>query len=259
MRLFRRATATPNSKYPTKVGCVFQLPSIALTLRQKGHMLLRKGVVAGQHQHNPLDCSTASGQRYSQAARHILCHSSQQLPGSGDVQTQQQSVKLPTELQGFRPNVGMCVFHPQKGVFAATRVDDPGKSWQMPQGGIDPGEDPQAAALRVSQRVRVSAAVPPGCTHPVPSSGAVTWQLPQHCQYLQASVEDAALCFASRVYVMCMCLAGCKLQLAQPQLQLSQEGITSWLRAYTSCPCALCPLPCARSCLRRPASGALRW
>jgi hypothetical protein len=34
-------------------------------------------------------------------------------------------------------------------VFAATRVDDPAKSWQMPQGGIDPGEDPLTAAVRV--------------------------------------------------------------------------------------------------------------
>jgi hypothetical protein len=114
-------------------------------------MLLRQGVAVG-HQHSSLlHCSTANSQRYIQATRHLLCHSSQQLPGSVTVQAQQQSVELPAELQGFRPNVGMCVFHPQKGVFAATRVDDPGKSWQMPQGGIDSGEDPQAAALRVSQ------------------------------------------------------------------------------------------------------------
>eukprot|EP00775_Hariotina_reticulata_P009575 gene9575-9737_t len=33
-------------------------------------------------------------------------------------------------------------------VFAATRTDDPGKSWQMPQGGIDPGETPLQAAVR---------------------------------------------------------------------------------------------------------------
>lgn len=72
------------------------------------------------------------------------CSSSQQDTGSVAVEQQYQ-----LELQGFRPNVGMCVFHPQKGVFAATRIDTPGKHWQMPQGGIDPGEAPQAAALRV--------------------------------------------------------------------------------------------------------------
>lgn len=37
-------------------------------------------------------------------------------------------------------------------VFAARRVDDPNPdSWQMPQGGIDPGEVAQVAAVRVSR------------------------------------------------------------------------------------------------------------
>jgi ADP-ribose pyrophosphatase YjhB (NUDIX family) len=36
-------------------------------------------------------------------------------------------------------------------VFAARRLDDPNpESWQMPQGGIDPGETPEEAAVRVS-------------------------------------------------------------------------------------------------------------
>lgn len=36
-------------------------------------------------------------------------------------------------------------------VFAARRLDDPvPDSWQMPQGGIDPGESPEEAAVRVS-------------------------------------------------------------------------------------------------------------
>ncbi len=33
-------------------------------------------------------------------------------------------------------------------VFAARRVDDPKGTWQMPQGGIDAGEQPFEAALR---------------------------------------------------------------------------------------------------------------
>lgn len=121
-------------------------------------MLLRKGVVVGQQQHHLLHCSTASSRGCLQSARQLLCYSSQQPSTSVTVQAQQQqqqSIELPPDLQGFRPNVGMCVVHPKKGVFAATRVDDPGKSWQMPQGGIDPGESPQAAALRV----RTAAAV----------------------------------------------------------------------------------------------------
>ncbi|KAG1681099.1 hypothetical protein FOA52_015539 [Chlamydomonas sp. UWO 241] len=50
---------------------------------------------------------------------------------------------------GYRPNVGVCIFNKAGYVFAAQRCDDdtPG-SWQMPQGGIDEGEEPHEAALR---------------------------------------------------------------------------------------------------------------
>jgi putative (di)nucleoside polyphosphate hydrolase len=33
-------------------------------------------------------------------------------------------------------------------VFVARRIDMPSEAWQMPQGGIDEGEDPRTAALR---------------------------------------------------------------------------------------------------------------
>ncbi len=48
----------------------------------------------------------------------------------------------------YRPCVGLALFNGQGLVFAATRIDTPGDAWQMPQGGIDPGETPAAAALR---------------------------------------------------------------------------------------------------------------
>lgn len=52
-------------------------------------------------------------------------------------------------LKTYRPNVGLCVVHETKGlVFAARRVDDDSGAWQMPQGGIDKGEEPRTAALR---------------------------------------------------------------------------------------------------------------
>lgn len=51
------------------------------------------------------------------------------------------------ERSDYRPNVGLCVVNKQGLVFAARRVDDP-DSWQMPQGGIDDGEQPVSAALR---------------------------------------------------------------------------------------------------------------
>lgn len=36
----------------------------------------------------------------------------------------------------------------QGRVWVGQRIDNPGAAWQMPQGGIDKGEDPHTAALR---------------------------------------------------------------------------------------------------------------
>lgn len=47
----------------------------------------------------------------------------------------------------YRPCVGIMLVNPQGLVFVAQRIDTP-DAWQMPQGGIDPGETPRAAALR---------------------------------------------------------------------------------------------------------------
>lgn len=49
--------------------------------------------------------------------------------------------------EGYRKNVGICLINNQKKVFSASRLDIP-NSWQMPQGGIDEGEDPRNAAIR---------------------------------------------------------------------------------------------------------------
>lgn len=48
----------------------------------------------------------------------------------------------------YRPCVGMMLLNPQKQVFVARRIDTSAEAWQMPQGGIDAGEDPKAAAFR---------------------------------------------------------------------------------------------------------------
>jgi putative (di)nucleoside polyphosphate hydrolase len=50
--------------------------------------------------------------------------------------------------QLYRPNVGVMLLDPAGRVFVAKRIDFPGEAWQMPQGGIDEGEDPRAAAFR---------------------------------------------------------------------------------------------------------------
>ena len=47
----------------------------------------------------------------------------------------------------FRPNVGVCLTDPRGRIWAGERIDNPG-AWQMPQGGVDPGEAPEDAALR---------------------------------------------------------------------------------------------------------------
>ena len=51
----------------------------------------------------------------------------------------------------YRPCVGVTLINAQGLVFAGLRVDRPAdapEAWQMPQGGIDDGEKPRAAALR---------------------------------------------------------------------------------------------------------------
>uniref|UniRef100_A0A8R7PMD0 Nudix hydrolase domain-containing protein n=1 Tax=Triticum urartu TaxID=4572 RepID=A0A8R7PMD0_TRIUA len=50
--------------------------------------------------------------------------------------------------EGYRTNVGICLADPSlTKIFSASRIDIP-TAWQMPQGGIDPGEEPRAAAVR---------------------------------------------------------------------------------------------------------------
>ncbi|MEL6060151.1 MULTISPECIES: RNA pyrophosphohydrolase [unclassified Methylobacterium] len=55
----------------------------------------------------------------------------------------------------YRPCVGIALIARSGGVFVGRRTKDAGPEhvagphlWQMPQGGVDPGEDPEAAARR---------------------------------------------------------------------------------------------------------------
>ncbi|MBV8337438.1 MAG: RNA pyrophosphohydrolase [Alphaproteobacteria bacterium] len=49
----------------------------------------------------------------------------------------------------YRLSVGVMLLNPAGKVFVARRIDMPTmRAWQMPQGGIDPGETPLQAALR---------------------------------------------------------------------------------------------------------------
>lgn len=47
----------------------------------------------------------------------------------------------------YRPGVGIALFSRDGRVLIAERLDNPG-GWQMPQGGIDPGEEPEIAVFR---------------------------------------------------------------------------------------------------------------
>lgn len=56
-------------------------------------------------------------------------------------------VETPAPAAGYRPCVGVFLLNPAGLVFVGERLDTPG-AWQMPQGGIDPAEEPEAAARR---------------------------------------------------------------------------------------------------------------
>jgi len=57
--------------------------------------------------------------------------------------TPEEIAKLP-----FRPNVGIMLANLAGHVFVGQRIDNPTPAWQMPQGGVDPGESPRDAVLR---------------------------------------------------------------------------------------------------------------
>ncbi|KLK89767.1 RNA pyrophosphohydrolase [Microvirga vignae] len=67
----------------------------------------------------------------------------------------------------YRPNVGIALFNSLGQVLIARRLGDdgpeiiaPGHEWQMPQGGIDEGEDPLTAARReLQEETNVTSAV----------------------------------------------------------------------------------------------------
>jgi putative (di)nucleoside polyphosphate hydrolase len=48
----------------------------------------------------------------------------------------------------YRPGVGIMLLNAASEVFVGQRIDNPADAWQMPQGGIDEGEDPLSAAWR---------------------------------------------------------------------------------------------------------------
>ena len=58
------------------------------------------------------------------------------------------AVISPPQPTDYRPCAGIMLVNRQGKVFVARRLDGTADTWQMPQGGIDDGEDAEAAALR---------------------------------------------------------------------------------------------------------------
>lgn len=48
----------------------------------------------------------------------------------------------------YRPCAGIMLVNNDGKVFVGQRLDSSADAWQMPQGGIDPGEEPEQAAYR---------------------------------------------------------------------------------------------------------------
>jgi len=64
----------------------------------------------------------------------------------------------------YRPAAGVMLLNAQNQVFVAQRLDSTLEAWQMPQGGLDPGEDARAGALR---ELEEETGIPPHLTEEI--------------------------------------------------------------------------------------------
>lgn len=85
----------------------------------------------------------------------------------------------------YRPGAGVMLLSRDGKVFVAQRLDSPHDAWQMPQGGLDEGEEPEDGALRELEeetgiprsRVEVIARCPVELTYELPPELVGTlWQ-----------------------------------------------------------------------------------
>jgi len=77
----------------------------------------------------------------------------------------------------YRPCVGIMLINEDQQIFTAERIDTPG-AWQMPQGGIDEGENPLDAARReLEEETCIPAS---GVTVLKQTKDWLTYDLPDH-------------------------------------------------------------------------------
>ncbi|KAA5604892.1 RNA pyrophosphohydrolase [Roseospira marina] len=76
----------------------------------------------------------------------------------------------------YRRGVGIMLANADGAVFVAQRIDFKSDAWQMPQGGIDPGEDPRDTADR---ELEEETGIPPRLTEVIAESpGWLRYDLP---------------------------------------------------------------------------------
>ena len=77
----------------------------------------------------------------------------------------------------YRACVGVMLINKSGDIFVGERIDTPG-AWQMPQGGIDKGEEPDVAALR--ELWEETGVDPEHVTLLAQTSDWLTYDLPDH-------------------------------------------------------------------------------
>jgi putative (di)nucleoside polyphosphate hydrolase len=85
---------------------------------------------------------------------------------------------MTTDGHAYRRGVGVMLLNREGKVFVGARIDNPDDAWQMPQGGIDEGEDDSwAAALR---ELEEETGIPPHLVKPIaPCPERLRYELPE--------------------------------------------------------------------------------